>query len=108
MIELYYAPSTASLVVHWLLIELGLPHELRRLDLDAREQKAPEYLRLNPAGVVPTLVIDGQPICEAVAITQHLADTYSDGNVTAGAILSMALFHGKHPAAKLPRLVLSK
>jgi glutathione S-transferase len=81
MIELYYAPSTASLVVHWLLIELGLPHELRRLNLEAREQKSPEYLTLNPAGVVPTLVIDGQPICEAVAITLHLADTYSAGNL---------------------------
>lgn len=29
---LYYAPSTASLVVHWLLIELDLPHTLHALD----------------------------------------------------------------------------
>lgn len=77
MLTLFYAPSTASLVVHWLLIELGLAHELRKVDLAAGEQKSEEYLRLNPAGVVPTLVIDGQPLCEAAAITMHLADTYT-------------------------------
>jgi glutathione S-transferase len=74
MLTLYYAPSTASLVVHWLLIELAIPHELRRLDLEAREHKQPTYLALHPAGVVPTLVIDGQPICEAAGIAMHLAD----------------------------------
>src|SRR4051794_36211902 len=76
MITLYYAPSTASLVVHWLLIELGVPHELSKLDLEAREHKRPEYLALNPAGVVPTLVVDGKPICEAAAIVMHLVDAH--------------------------------
>ncbi|MEI9942098.1 MAG: glutathione S-transferase family protein [Pseudomonadota bacterium] len=78
MIILYSSPSTASLVVHWLLIELGLPHEVRNLDLEAKEQKSPEYLKLNPAGVVPTLVLDGQVICEAAAIVMHLADLHAD------------------------------
>jgi len=76
MITLYYAPSTAALVVHWLLIELDIPHTLRKLDIDARDHKQPAYLALNPAGVVPTLVIDGQPITEAAAIALHLADAY--------------------------------
>jgi glutathione S-transferase len=74
MLTLYHSPSTAAFVVHWLLIELDLPHELRTLDFERREQKSPEYLKLNPAGVVPTLVIDGQPICEAAAIAMHLGD----------------------------------
>lgn len=77
MVTLYYAPATASMVVHWLLIELGAAHELRKLDLEAREHKAPAYLKLNPAGVVPTLVIDGQAICEAAAIAMHLADVHA-------------------------------
>ena len=76
MIELYFAPSTAAFVVHWLLIELEVPHVLRRLNLAAAEQKSPEYLRLNPSGVVPTLVVDGQPICEAAAIIMHLTDQF--------------------------------
>ena len=74
--KLYYSRSTASLVVHWLLIELGIAHELHELDFDQREQKAPNYLKLNPAGVVPTLVLDGQVITETAAILMHLADLH--------------------------------
>jgi glutathione S-transferase len=76
MITLYYSPGTAAMVVHWLLIELEIPHALHELDLDAGEHKRPAYLAINPAGVVPTLVVDGQPICEAAAIALHLADAY--------------------------------
>jgi len=78
MLTLYHAPSTAAFVVHWLLIELDLPHELRTLDLERREQKSPEYLKLNPAGVVPTLMIDGRPLCEAAAIAMHLGDLHAE------------------------------
>ncbi len=75
-LTLFYSPSTASLVVHWLLIELGAPHRLRELDFDKGDQKSPEYLRLNPAGRVPALVVDGQVITEAAAILLHLADLH--------------------------------
>lgn len=75
MLTLYNAPATAGMVAHWLLIELELPHQLHMLDLKKREQKSPQYLKLNPAGVVPTLVIDDQaPICEAAAIAMYLAE----------------------------------
>ncbi len=73
---LYTAPGAAGWVVHWLLIELDVPHELRLLDFAKKEQKSPEYLRLNPAGVVPTLVVAGQPMTEAAAIVMQLADTH--------------------------------
>ena len=76
MYTLYYAPGAASLVVHWVLIELDLPHELVKLDLDAKQNKTPDYLALNPSGVVPTLLIDGKPMCEAAAIVMYLADTH--------------------------------
>lgn len=78
---LYYSPSTAALVVHWLLIELDVPHTLHALDFERREHKAPEYLALNPAGVVPTLVLDGQVLTEAAAIVLHLADRYPDAGL---------------------------
>ncbi len=78
---LYYAPSTASLVVHWLLIELQVPHTLVPLDFARREHKSPDYLKLNPAGVVPTLVIGGQAITEAAAIVMHLADLHPDARL---------------------------
>jgi glutathione S-transferase len=77
MITLYYSPGTAAMVVHWLLLELELPHTLHKLDLDAGEHKQPAYLALNPAGVVPTLVIDDKPLTEAAAIVMHLADVHA-------------------------------
>lgn len=75
-VVLYGSPSTASLVVHWLLIELDIEHELVQLDFDKREQKSPDYLKLNPQGRVPTLVIDGQVMTESAAIVMHLADLH--------------------------------
>ncbi len=75
-VVLYGSPSTASLVVHWLLIELGVDHELHQLDFDQREQKSPDYLAINPAGRVPTLLVDGQVLTESAAIAMHLADLH--------------------------------
>jgi glutathione S-transferase len=73
---LYYSPGAASLLVHWLLIELDVPHELRLVDTAAKQQKSPEYLAMNPNGVVPTLVIDGKPQYEAAALAMLLADRH--------------------------------
>jgi len=73
---LYYAPGAASLLVHWLLIEVDAPYELRLVDTAARQQKSPGYLALNPNGVVPTLVVDGKPQYEAAALAMLLADRH--------------------------------
>ena len=76
MNRLYYAPGAASMLVHWLLIELDVPHELVRVDTAAREQKSVEYLALNPNGVVPTLVLDGTPHYEAAALAVLLTERH--------------------------------
>ena len=73
MYTLYYIPGAASFVVHWLLLEVGAPYELRRIDGDAGQQKQPEYLKLNPNGVVPTLIVDGEPVYECAALALLLA-----------------------------------
>jgi glutathione S-transferase len=78
---LHYSPSTASLVVHWLLIELKLPHALKLVDLEKGEHKTPEYLALNPAGVVPTLMVDGVALCESAAIVMYLSDLHPEANL---------------------------
>jgi glutathione S-transferase len=75
-VTLYGSPSTASLVIHWLLIELQVDHQLIQLDFDKQEQKSPEYLALNPQGRVPTLLLDGQVLTESAAIALHLADLH--------------------------------
>jgi glutathione S-transferase len=81
MYALYYTPGAASLVVHWLLLELGQAHELRAVDIQAREQKSAQYLALNPNGVVPTLIVDGQPRYEAAALAMLLADRHPEAGL---------------------------
>jgi glutathione S-transferase len=81
MYILHYAPGSASLAVHWLLIDLGVAHELRRVDLAAGEHRQPAYLALNPAGVVPTLQIAGVPVAEAAALVMHLADAHPEAGL---------------------------
>lgn len=85
MYSLYYSPGAASLVVHWLLIELDVPHELRLVDTQARQHKTDEYLALNPNGLVPTLVADGKPLYEATALVLHLADRHAESGLAPAA-----------------------
>ncbi|MEO6601976.1 MAG: glutathione S-transferase family protein [Polyangiaceae bacterium] len=74
MITLYHSPFTRSHLIRFALEELELPHELRRIDVSKGEHKAPAYLALNPLGQLPTLTDGGVTLCEAAAITLHLAD----------------------------------
>jgi len=76
MYILHYSPGSASMCVHWLLLELGVEFEARRVDLDAGEHKQPAYLALNPNGRVPTLIVDGRPAFEAAALLLLLAERH--------------------------------
>jgi len=81
MYTLYGSPGAASFAVHWLLIETGAAYEYRQVDTAAGEHKRPEYLALNPNGLVPTLVIGGHPVYEAAALALHLADAHPDARL---------------------------
>jgi glutathione S-transferase len=78
---LYYSPGTASLVVHLALLEIGVPHRLERVDFSKEEQHSAEYLRINPRGQVPTLVIDGRPYFESAALLMILAERHPDAKL---------------------------
>ncbi|MBM3528509.1 MAG: glutathione S-transferase family protein [Alphaproteobacteria bacterium] len=60
------------------LTEKGLSWEPRRVDLFKSEQYDPEYLKLNPKGVVPTLVHGGVPIIESTLICEYVDETFPD------------------------------
>ena len=75
-ITLYAAPMSSAIPVVHAIEELGVPHELVLLDLQAGDQKKPDFLALNPNGKVPTLVVDGTPMFEALAIMQWLGERY--------------------------------
>ena len=75
---LYYAPGAASMAVHWMLIEAGVPFDAVLVDIDAGAQRDPEYLRLNPSGRVPTLVVDGVPHGESAGLLMLLAERHPE------------------------------
>ena len=78
MYKLYYAPGTASMPVHWMLIELGVPFELELVDFALETQKSPQHLARNPSGQVPTLEIEGRPYSEATALLMLLAERHPE------------------------------
>ncbi len=78
---LHYAPGSASLAVHWMLVELGVGFELALVDLDAGDQTSPAYLAINPSGRVPTLVIDGRPYSESAALLMLLAERHPEARL---------------------------
>lgn len=79
--KLYYYPSNASFAPHILLEELGVPYELVLVDRANNAHKSAEYLRLNPAGAIPTLVDGDIAIPETAAIMLHLADKHPAANM---------------------------
>jgi glutathione S-transferase len=70
--------STCSKKVRFALMEKGLPFESRLMDLQAFEQFDPEYLKLNPNGVVPTLGHDGRAIIESNVIIEYIEDAFPE------------------------------
>jgi glutathione S-transferase len=77
MLELYSAPqSTCSQKVRLTLAEKGLHFVEYKLKLFQNDQLKPEYLKLNPNGVVPTLVDDGAPIIDSSVIMEYLDEEY--------------------------------
>jgi len=73
---LHYYPSNASLAPHIVLEELGLPYELVLVDRTVDAHKSPEYLRLNPNGLIPVLVDGDLVLYESAAICLHLVDAH--------------------------------
>jgi glutathione S-transferase len=79
MLVLYdFGNSVCCQKVRVTLVEKGLRWEARKVDLFKAEQYDPEYLKLNPKGVVPTLVHDGVPIIESTLICEYIDETFPD------------------------------
>jgi glutathione S-transferase len=76
MIQLHYYPSTASMIPHLLLEELGIAFELVLVDRARDVHKAPDYLRLNPNGLLPALTDGDLVLYETAAICLHLCDAH--------------------------------
>jgi glutathione S-transferase len=77
---LYNAPqSTCSQRVRFVLNAKGLVFEEKKLDLLEGDQLKPDYLALNPNGVVPTLVHDGEVVIDSTVIIEYLDEAVPQG-----------------------------
>lgn len=81
--KLYYTPGACSMAVHIVLCELGVPHELERVDLQSHTTENGEnFQTINPKGYVPTLQLgDGQRLTEVAAILLYLAEHFPEGGL---------------------------
>lgn len=73
---LFVAPNTCARVPTIALEEIGEPFDTSLVRTAAGQQHSPEFLKLNPKGKVPTLLIDDRPLTENVAILSWLNVTF--------------------------------
>lgn len=79
MIALYYAPRTRAVRVRWLLEELGLPYELRRVAFVPPSSGF--FSQETPSGKLPVVEDGGVTIAESGAILEYLLERYGDGRL---------------------------
>ena len=78
---LYHAVPSRSMVVHWMLEEVGEPYDIELLSLEAEEHKRQSYLAINPLGRVPALRHGDTVVTETAAIVTYLAETFPDAGL---------------------------
>ena len=118
MLKLYGAAWSRAAIIKWYLEELGTPYEFVLVDLQAGDQRKPEYLAINPIGRVPAIVDGDLTLWESGAILLYLADQYGQGFaspakraqsnqwlVFANATLGVELFSAEQSAKATPRLL---
>lgn len=74
MYKLYYAPGACSMAVHVALNECGAEFALEKVDMQAGQNRTPEFLKINPRGQIPVLVDDGRVIREGAAMLIHILE----------------------------------
>ena len=73
MLTFYYAPGACSMAAHIVLEEGGEKYEEKKIDLAGGEQRTASYLKINPLGRLPVLLLDsGGPLAENTAILPYL------------------------------------
>jgi glutathione S-transferase len=73
---LYHAAPSRSSVTRWMLEEVGEPYDIHLLSLSKGDNRASEYLAVNPMGKVPALKHGDTVITEGAAICAYLADEF--------------------------------
>jgi glutathione S-transferase len=79
--KLYYNPRSRAVIAKWMLDECGTEYALVPIELEKRQQKTPEFLKINPAGKLPVLVDGDARIFEGAAICLYLGDKFPEANL---------------------------
>jgi len=80
-LTLFHAPNSRSGAARILLEELGVPYELHVLNLKKNEQRAPDYLAVNPMGKVPAIRHGDALVTEQPAVFIYLADQFPEAGL---------------------------
>lgn len=81
MLKLYYSPGACAIASHIGLEEAGADYAIEKIDLRAGQQRTPEYLAINPAGVTPALATAQGVITQNAAILAYVAQTHPDAGL---------------------------
>lgn len=72
MLRLFYSPGACSLVPHVALEEAGAGFEAVRTVIAEKAHKRPEYLAVNPRGLIPAIEVDGRVVTENIAVLAYI------------------------------------
>jgi glutathione S-transferase len=78
MLKLYFAPRTRAVRVRWLLEELGLPHELARVEFN---RPSHTFAQSTPLGKLPVIEDGDTTIGESGAIVEYILERYGNGRL---------------------------
>jgi glutathione S-transferase len=79
--KLFFAPDSCARVPLITLEEAGAAYELEVVAFMKGQHRSPEYLALNPKAKVPTLLVDGEPLTENVAILTFLSERFPNARL---------------------------
>jgi GSH-dependent disulfide-bond oxidoreductase len=97
MLDIYYWTTDNGRKALIMIEETGLPHRKRPVDLQKREQFAPEFLKISPGHKIPALADDDGPggqritLCESGALLKYLAEKAGGALYPADALKRVAV-----------------
>ena len=81
MLTLHFAPGSSSMAAHIALHEVDAPFEGRPMSFKKNDMQSPDFLKINPDGKVPTLLIDGRVLTEVAGILFYLAKRFPEAEL---------------------------
>ena len=93
MIKLFISPGACAMASHLALEEAGADYETQVINLRAGDQRTPEYLAVNPAGVTPALQTDQGVLTQNAAIIGWAAQTWPEKKLAPTDAFGLARFN---------------